>query len=137
VPSMRILVVDDHPYVLAGFLTTLRCQGAVDVALALGADDALKQLAHVKGAFDAIVSDIHMPGIDGEALLREVARTFPGIRRIGLTGDATSAKAIGARTICDGFLEKPCDPSELIRVVRETLAARDDESARPLRSASR
>lgn len=136
-PSMRILVVDDHPYVLAGFLTTLRCPGAVDVALALGADDALKQLAHAHGSFDAIVSDIHMPGIDGEALLHEVARTFPHIRRIALTGDATSAKAEGARRVCDAFLEKPCSPGELIRVVRETLAARQEESALPLRSASR
>ena len=67
----RILFVDDHPSVLAGVCNSLRSRRAEwEPVLALDADDAREQLA--KQRFHAIVCDIHMPGDDGEALLREM-----------------------------------------------------------------
>lgn len=103
----QILVVDDHPYVLAGLHGSLRHKGAWQIELALGASEARERLAAEPGCFDAIVSDIHMPGGDGEALLRHVAAEYPLLRRIALTGDSGSEMAVRMRLLYKGNTSAP------------------------------
>jgi CheY-like chemotaxis protein len=109
----RILFVDDHPAVLAGVCNSLRSRRIEwEPVLALDADDAREQLARQQ--FHAIVCDIHMPGDDGEALLREMAQKYPQVPRIVLTGDAYSEKARRVAGLCHTILEKPC-PTDLLQ----------------------
>jgi DNA-binding NtrC family response regulator len=109
----RILFVDDHPSVLAGVCNSLRSKRAEwEPVLALDPGDAREQLA--ASEFHAIVCDIHMPGEDGEALLREMAAKYPRIPRIVLTGDTYSDKAQRVAGLCHTLLEKPC-PTELLQ----------------------
>jgi DNA-binding NarL/FixJ family response regulator len=120
----RILFVDDHPSVLAGVCNSLRSRRTEwEPVLALDADDAREQLA--KSSFQAIVCDIHMPGDDGEALLRELAEKYPQIPRVVLTGDTYSDKAKRVAGLCHSLLEKPC-PTELLQ---RTLAKVMDGNA--------
>jgi DNA-binding NarL/FixJ family response regulator len=108
----RVLFVDDHPAVLAGVCHTLRSRRTEwEPVLALDAGDAREQLAARE--FHAVVCDIHMPGDDGEALLREIATKYPHIARIALTGDSHSDKARRVAGLCYTLLEKPC-PTELL-----------------------
>lgn len=67
----RILVVDDDPGVREGMLSVLRRQGW-QAEGAMDGLDALTRLQH--GRFDVIVTDVHMPRLDGVALLREVRK---------------------------------------------------------------
>ncbi len=69
--TARILVVDDDPAVREVTIHTLRdhgwqAEGAVDGL------EALSRLQHRE--FDAVVTDLQMPRVDGLALLREVRR---------------------------------------------------------------
>ncbi len=72
-----------------------------------------------------VVSDIRMPGRDGFHLLGHARRADPDLPVILLTGEGDVPTAV--RGLTEGafaFLEKPCDPNELVDTVRRALALR-------------
>jgi EAL domain-containing protein (putative c-di-GMP-specific phosphodiesterase class I)/CheY-like chemotaxis protein len=109
----RVLFVDDEPHVLAGLRRALSDE-SYRIETATSADEALQKL--LRSSFDVVVSDERMPGMPGSELLTLVAREFPTVGRILLTGHGTLESA--ARAINDGgvvrFLLKPC-PAPLLR----------------------
>lgn len=113
----RILFVDDEPNVLDGLQNLLRKQRRQwDMVFALGGQAALAELA--KGAFDVIVSDMRMPGMDGATLLRAVRDQYPEVTRIALSGHAEQEAMMRALPVAQQFLHKPCD-AQLLRTVVE------------------
>ena len=112
-PIPRILCVDDEPQVLAGLRRTLR--GFYNVTVALGAEKAIEEI-NSHGPFEAIVSDLHMPGMDGIEFLRWVASHAPDTSGILLTGNANLGSAIAAVNagFIFRFLTKPCARSDLL-----------------------
>lgn len=82
---MRLLVVDDDP--LAGEMTGAILEDAgYTIVLAADAMDAMGQLEQ-NTAIAAIVSDMHMPLIDGIELYRALREQGVGLPFILLTGD--------------------------------------------------
>ncbi|WP_371154301.1 sigma-54-dependent transcriptional regulator [Jannaschia sp. 2305UL9-9] len=72
-----------------------------------------------------ILSDVRMPGRDGFHLLSYARGIDPDLPVILLTGEGDVPSAV--RGISEGafaFLEKPCDPSELVEVLRRALGLR-------------
>lgn len=117
---LRILFVDDEPRVLRGLERTLgSLRGEWDMAFAGGGEAALA-LCSAGRAFDVVVSDIRMPGVDGTALLHRVRTLLPDAVRIALTGHADQDETL--RGLVHGFLAKPCDPRELRALVESTCA---------------
>jgi response regulator RpfG family c-di-GMP phosphodiesterase len=127
----RILCVDDNENVLATYQRSLRNLYQVDIAI--NASSALRLLNH-NGPYAVIVSDMHMPSIDGIRLLTQAKKDHPQCVRIMLTGDADQRTAIGA--VNEGsifrFLTKPCPPEILmialedgVRQYRLQIAERD------------
>lgn len=127
----RILFVDDEPNVLDGLRRMLRAErGRWDMSFVGGADAALDQMR--ASGFDAVVSDVNMPGKDGFALLAEM-RTDERTRDVPviiLTGRHESdikrrALDLGATDL----LNKPVDPHDLIARLRSVtrLKAYQDE----------
>jgi signal transduction histidine kinase/ActR/RegA family two-component response regulator len=119
IAGKRVLVVDDDADA-RDLVRRLLEECAVDVSTAASAQEALAQL---EGApFDALVSDIGMPGEDGHALLRRV-RTLPDPSRASVPALALTAYARPedrAKAIQAGFqmhASKPIDPSELVALV--------------------
>lgn len=113
----RILLVDDNEALRTVTATYLRDCGfavaeAADAAAAIG---LLQQ-----SSFEAIVSDIVMPGaIDGLGLAREVGRRWPLTPLILISGYAKSLAdtgSIGAR-----ILAKPFAPAALVDIIRQEL----------------
>lgn len=110
----RVLVVDDEPLVARG-LTRMLAQ----VAEVTSAVDAVEALALLSSRpFDAVVSDFHMPGRDGLALLREVAERWPTVKRVlhsgAMPGEAMKALRLGEVDEC---IEKPAPRDVLVRAV--------------------
>lgn len=86
VRGKSILVVEDEPEVATALARLLAIDGhRVDTAP--DGRQALEKLGHRE--YDLILSDIKMPGLDGPAFYRELARTYPGmVKRVAfVTGD--------------------------------------------------
>jgi two-component system NtrC family sensor kinase len=85
---------------------------------------ALELLAEVR--FEAIVSDLRMPEMDGAALWREVRERWPALatRMLIITGDTLSPGAADfLRDSGCALLEKPFAPSELVAQVKRLTEA--------------
>jgi HD-like signal output (HDOD) protein len=130
----RILFVDDEEQVLEGLRDTLRRQRNVwDLEFALGGDAALEELA--AGHFDAVVTDMRMPGMDGAELLTRVADLSPDTARIILSGQTDLQAALRAARVAHQFLSKPCGGDELCNVLRRVLGLRDLVTSEQIREA--
>ncbi len=122
--GMRILVVEDQPEVLAYLRRMLEEQGATVVA-AVSAAEAL-ELLDLRGhaAFDVLVSDIGMPGMDGYGLVRTLRETM-GVSAAELPAVAVTALARvddRRRAIAAGFqkhVAKPYSVAQLVGAIRE------------------
>jgi DNA-binding NtrC family response regulator len=126
---IRILFVDDEPLVLASLRDALRRERQHwHMVFVESAQDALRELE--KGHFDAMVTDMRMPMMDGATLLRCAHDRFPGMARLALSGHAEYGRMrpVPAAHV---FLMKPCSPEVLRAAVEQGLqAARNDARAR-------
>jgi CheY-like chemotaxis protein len=115
---LRVLVVDDAPDVTEMIATLIRFAG-YDVTTALSATEAFD--AARGDHFDAVVSDIGMPGMNGYQLA-EALRALPEYMRtplVAVTGftmydDRERARLSGF----DDFLSKPINPSDLLDILK-------------------
>jgi len=114
-----VLIVDDEAEIRDALTEILASAQHRVVAVASGRE-ALERLAGEH--FDAIITDIRMPDIDGRALYQEIARRWPERTRrvVFVTGD-TLASAL--REFVNGsgrpVIEKPFMPSEVRRVIAD------------------
>jgi two-component system, NtrC family, response regulator HydG len=116
----RILIVDDEP----DLLTMLRWKfdsWGYQVALAADAATALSILA--SEAYDLVLTDMRMPGMDGLELTRIIKDRHPDMAVIIITGYATIAGAVEAlKTGAEEYLAKPFTDDELFSTVARVLA---------------
>lgn len=119
--SGRILVVDDE-VALAQMVGEMLESAGYEVSTARTGQEALAILA--ADAIDAVVSDLHMPGMDGAALWARLSSQQPALARriLFMTGDALSSvsAAFLARSGCS-TLSKPFRKSELMAQVDRLL----------------
>jgi CheY-like chemotaxis protein len=121
VPTAKILVVDDDPDVRRVFATVLRT--SYEVEEAGGGAEALARLSEV--TFQLLVLDLHMPDVDGyavlESLVRREARNHD-IPVIVVTADSTDeARTRARRSRSVYFLSKPVPIRVFADIVRSTL----------------
>jgi HD-like signal output (HDOD) protein len=108
----RVLFVDDEVAVLDGLRDRLRRQrGEWEMVFAVGGERALVECA--RSAFDIVVSDMRMPGMDGATLLRHIKQSFPGTIRIVLSGHAERQAVMRTLPVAHQYLSKPCDTETL------------------------
>jgi HD-like signal output (HDOD) protein/CheY-like chemotaxis protein len=117
----KILFVDDEPNVLQGIQRMLReRRHEWEMSFAESGEKALEILG--KGAFDVVVSDIRMPGIDGPALLDEVMKLYPKTVRVVLSGQSSSKASLRCVRSAHQFLSKPCDAETLKSTIERACA---------------
>ena len=120
--SATIWIVDDDEDVRLALQTFLRSAGC-DVRAFDGAEAFLASLQD--SAPDCLITDLHMPGLDGVALqeeLNRLGRTFPVVV---LTAFPTvEAEKRSATLGASAFLTKPVDPEQLLTLVRTKLESR-------------
>ncbi len=127
-PRMKVLVIDDDPLVASVVRRTLA--RTYTVVTCGGGSEALA-LLDVDPAFDAIVCDLMMPGLDGVQVHARLAAMAPDLaaRMIFLTGDTFTLRA-RALLAASGrpALPKPFDGGELRGAVASVIAvsARSD-----------
>lgn len=121
-----VLLVDDDENILHSLARALR-QQPYQLLSTRSAEEAMWTLK--TRPVDVIVADECMPGMSGSDLMAWVAESYPEVKRIILTGQATMVTAI--RAINEGgvyhFFTKPCDVVELAITIRKAI-----EHKRPL-----
>ncbi len=113
---MRILAVDDEPMFLEVLETALQEHGFGDVTPVYSAKEALRELEQSRDAFDCILLDIRMPGMDGVQLCRKI-RAMARYRRtpimmVTVMTDRQYVEDAFAAGATD-YLTKPLDRLEL------------------------
>lgn len=123
IAGMRVLVVDDHVVNRRAIELVLQPFG-VHATLAESAEEALELLG--AEAFDAVLMDVYMPGMDGRAATR-LLRAGVGPNRdapvIAVTASATARDWEDcAAAGMNAHVSKPIDPAELYAALAQTLA---------------
>lgn len=90
----RIIVVDDRPLDAANAVRLLREIRAWEVEQYANGEDALAALQLVP--CDLLITDLHMPGMDGLTLLNEVHQLLPGLPVVVMTSRGNETKAVTA-----------------------------------------
>jgi DNA-binding NtrC family response regulator len=122
--NFKILIADDEKNIRDGLAESLEMEGYTVVTASDG-DAAYKR--YQQGDIDLVITDLRMPGISGEELLRRVKAETPGVAVIVLTGHGTVRDAVQAMK--DGawdFLTKPIqDLDRLNIIVQRALSNRE------------
>ncbi|MBL8629574.1 MAG: response regulator [Rhodospirillaceae bacterium] len=119
----HILLVEDSPEVSMSVREILSAAGHT-VAEAASGKQALEQLKAAK--FDAIVSDIWMPEMDGIALLKEIRGGGSKIPIVVISGGAPNAPLTYTAPLAATFganvvLYKPFEKEELLGAIKSVL----------------
>lgn len=117
----RVLCVDDEPVILQILRRLLEVQGFEPVT----SSDPFAAIALFdETPFDVVITDLHMPGLDGLALMKALRERKPELPVMVVTGHGTVDTAIQAlREGASGMLVKPFTGVELLGEVRRALAA--------------
>ncbi|MGE0025224.1 MAG: response regulator [Hyphomicrobium sp.] len=84
--------------------------------------EALEALGSVSRSFDLLVSDVHMPGLDGIALARSAIATRPSVKLLLMSGfpeELERARGLGTANL--GVLLKPFTLEQMRAAVRALL----------------
>lgn len=119
-PRLRILVVDDDADLAEAMSEGLEIRGHEAEACSSGFA-ALDLLA--AKPWDAVVSDVSMPGMSGYQLLDDVQDRWPGLPVVLMTGFST-AIAEGGRRIPVRILQKPVEIPDLLDALASLSAGR-------------
>ena len=129
----RVLFVDDDPLVLAGLQRLMRrFSSELQSEFVTSGAEALERLSQV--TFDAIVSDMRMPGMDGAQLLTRVRNEFPETVRLILSGQSHQESMLRVLGPAHQFLSKPCNAADIRAFIVRALKIKDRLANRDLRS---
>lgn len=124
--ALKILVVDDTAMNLIVAKKVLVQAGHTAICVGSG-EEALEALEREQYGFDVVITDLHMPGIDGLALTRSIRLLTRGSSRhipvIVLTADVTPEARIEVIAAgADTMLGKPINAKEMLRTIVELNA---------------
>jgi nitrogen regulation protein NR(I) len=116
----QILIVEDDASLAASLQKVLRAEHhAVD--LASRGDEGLQRA--LAAAYDVVITDLKLPGIDGLELVTRLHAAKPRLPIILMTAHGTTETAIQAtrQGACE-YLVKPCEADELLALVASAVA---------------
>jgi diguanylate cyclase (GGDEF)-like protein len=118
----RVLCVDDSRLTREQVRDALG--GRVDLECVESAEEAIASLEREPA--DLVISDLHMAGLSGLALLDRARRIAPGVPFVLLTAHASVDSAVEAlRRGATDYLQKPIQPEHLAAVVERVLSHQD------------
>lgn len=116
--AKRILVVDDEPDLL-DIVSIMLEHGGYEVETAPTAEKALRMLQ--KGSYDAILLDLHLPGMQGEELCRTV-KANDRMKHIPVILFSVSSEDMKIRTEmmgADDYIIKPFAAEQILKKIQK------------------
>jgi DNA-binding NtrC family response regulator len=116
----RLLIVDDEEDMLRLLKRSLSTDLNCDIETAPNAYQALSLLE--EAAFDVILADIRMPGMDGMEFLNRVKQDYPGLTVVLMTAYGTIDLAVQAiKNGAYDFITKPFEHDKLTHLLGKAL----------------
>ncbi|MDR1786004.1 MAG: sigma-54 dependent transcriptional regulator, partial [Spirochaetaceae bacterium] len=123
--KFTVLIVDDEKNIREGLSEALGMDG---YNVRLAEDGRAGWGCIEKGDIDLVITDLRMPGMSGEELLKRAAAESPSIPVIVLTGHGSIDSAVDAmRSGAYDFLTKPVNLDRLSLIVKRALSRRELE----------
>ena len=120
----RVLIADDEASMRALVARAISMDGHETVTAADGAE-ALDILTRERGGSDLLLTDIQMPVMDGIPLALSVARDFPDLTILLMTGFADQReRASNLKALVHDVITKPFSVADIRTAVADALAAR-------------
>jgi len=119
---IRVLIVDDHPFVRAGVLGVLN--GVDDIEVVGECEDGTQVPGKASSLLPHVVlMDVRMPAKSGMEATRDLLTSQPSMRVVMLTGSLTGGSLHEAMQVgAVGYLLKGGPPNELLNAVRAVAA---------------
>lgn len=116
----RILFVDDDPDILALLKVKLKpLQEHWEMHFASGGREALMLLGNQ--TFDAVISDLLMPDVDGLTLLNAITKKYPKTIRFVLSGTSDKEMKLKSSQTSHEFLSKPIRIQEVVTAIQRAF----------------
>ncbi len=120
----RILIADDEESMRQLVARAVAMDGH-EIMTAQDGAEALAIIQDEAGAFDLLLTDIKMPVMDGIALALAVARDFPKLTILLMTGFADQReRASGLNAIVHDVITKPFAVADIRTAVADALASK-------------
>src|SRR6187431_3733433 len=118
----QLLFIDDEA-TLRGLMAERLTERGFEVVEADSGERALELLDQF--AFDIVITDLRLPGIDGSRVIEAARERYPGIVAIVITGFGTVKDAVDAiKRGASNFVAKPFQFDELLHVLQRALEQR-------------
>jgi len=127
--SLKVLLVDDDPFQLEFIADELRTLSIREITLATSGEKALQALSNSMGGsavnFDLMISDLHMPGMDGFEFMEGAARA--GFKGALIIASGQNSKVVHSATLVAqlrrfnllGSLQKPVEKTALSDLIAQ------------------
>lgn len=116
----RVLIVDDAVNLALSLQSILEMSLDCEVCTAFDAEQALQLLGHK--SFDVLITDYHMPGMDGLMLAEQVCLSSPRTTIIMVSADSDAIQCErAAQASVQHILRKPAEPAQVCRLVADAL----------------
>jgi HD-like signal output (HDOD) protein len=126
-PTPSVLFVDDEVNVTSGLKRLLhKYKNEWDFNFVNSAKDAL--LALETKSYACIVTDMKMPEMSGDELIKVIHEKHPSVARIILSGHSGLEAIMKALPISHQFLSKPCEPEKLINSIQRAVTLENTTS---------
>jgi CheY-like chemotaxis protein len=116
----KLLVVDDESDICE-FLKAFFEEREFEVWTANSGEEAIQEVKKIKPQL--VLLDVHMPGMDGMNVLRQIKQNYPAIKVIMVTALETREKIEEAMRLgADNYITKPLSLEYLEKDVQEKIA---------------
>lgn len=119
---IRLMLIEDHEMVRAGFRMLLEAQPGMEIVGEAASGEAGLNLAATCKP-DVILLDVSMPGVGGPETARQLKADYPGVKILAVTIHDNQAYLLQMLDAgADGYLPKTAAAAELVNAVRTVHA---------------
>jgi DNA-binding NarL/FixJ family response regulator len=119
--TVKVLMADDHPLFLEGLRRSLESDGGFEIVGEAREGSQVLPLIH-QTAPDAVVLDMHMPGIDGIACIARIRRSYPEVKIVMCSMESATEQVQAAflAGAC-GYVVKTIEPRDIAPAIRQAI----------------
>ena len=121
--TIRLAIADDHQIVIDGLAAALKEYKHLSIVLTGVTGEQVIELLS-KQEVDILITDMMMPGMDGQQLAEEVRKRYPEIRimALSMSGSGYMIDELVRNVGIDGYLLKQCGITELVHAIETVYA---------------